>query len=84
MNIGGSIVVLVIAWWLAFQALLPAGVKAPHEVGEKLKGDPGAPVNPNLLRKGLWAGVIAVAIWAVLFSVVHFSDIKIEDLPSIH
>ncbi len=83
MNVGGSIVVLVIAWWLAFQALLPVGVKAPHETGETLSGDPGAPVKPNLLKKGLWAGVIAVLVWAALFSVVHYSDLKIEDLPSI-
>ena len=81
MQIGGSIVVLVIAWWLAFQALLPVGVKSPAEAGEKLTGDPGAPVKPDLLRKGLWAGVIAVIIWGVLFSVIRYSGLTFEDLP---
>lgn len=82
MKIGGSIVVLVIAWWIAFQALLPVGVKSPAESGVVLKGDPGAPVRPNLLKKGLWAGVIAVAVWAVLFSVVQYSGLSFADFPS--
>lgn len=81
MQIGGSIVVLVIAWWLAFQALLPVGVKNPAEAGETLVGDPGAPVKPDLLRKGLWAGVIAVMIWGALFAVVRYSGLTFEDLP---
>lgn len=82
MKIGGSIVVLVIAWWIAFQALLPVGVKSPAEAGESLKGDPGAPVRPDLLRKGLWAGVIAIVIWAVLFSLVQYSGLSFDDFPS--
>ncbi len=43
MEIGGSIVVIVIAWWIAFQALLPVGVRTPAEDGVDLVGDPGAP-----------------------------------------
>jgi predicted secreted protein len=82
MNIGGSIVVLVIAWWIAFQALLPVGVKSPAELGQSMAGDPGAPVRPNLLRKGLWAAVIAVLIWGVLFALVHYSGLSFDDFPS--
>lgn len=82
MNIGGSIVVLVIAWWIAFQALLPVGVKSPAEAGEKLAGDPGAPVKADLLKKGLWAGIIAVLVWAALFALVHYSGLTFADLPS--
>jgi len=82
MNIGGSIVVLVIAWWIAFQALLPVGVKSPAETGEKMVGDPGAPVRADLLKKGLWSCVIAAVIWAVLFSLVQYSGLSFDDLPS--
>lgn len=82
MQIGGSIVVLVIAWWIAFQALLPVGVQSPHEAGEKLNGDPGAPVKPDLLRKGLWSGLIAVVVWAIMFGLVQYSGLSFDDFPS--
>lgn len=84
MNIGGSIVVLVIAWWIAFQALLPVGVRSPAEEGRKMDGDPGAPVRPDLFRKGLWAGVIAVIVWGSLFGIVHWSGLTFADIPSIY
>lgn len=83
MGIGGSIVVLVIVWWIAFQALLPVGVRNPAESGVNLAGDPGAPVHANLLVKGLWAALVAVLVWAALFGVVHWSGLTWSDLPSI-
>lgn len=82
MKIGGSIVVLVIAWWIAFQALLPVGVKSPKEAGEQMVGDPGAPVRADLLKKGLWSALIAVIVWAIMFSVVRYSGLSFSDLPS--
>jgi len=82
MEIGGSIVVIVIAWWIAFQALLPVGVRTPAEDGVDLVGDPGAPTNPRLLAKGLWAFGIALMVWAVLFAVVRWSGLTFADLPS--
>ena len=82
MSIGGSIVVFVIAWWLAFQALLPVGVRSPAEEGRVLDGDPGAPVKGNLLVKGLWAAAIAAVIWGVLFALIEYSGLDFEDLPS--
>lgn len=83
MNIGGSIVVLVIAWWIAFQALLPVGVRSPADEGITLPGDPGAPIRGNFLKKGLWAAAIAVLVWAILFGIVRWSGLGFEDIPSL-
>lgn len=84
MGIGGSIVVLTIAWWIAFQALLPVGVRNPAESGETLPGDPGAPVKGHLGWKMLAAAGIALAIWGVLYALVWWSGLSWEDLPSIY
>jgi predicted secreted protein len=84
MNIGGSIVVLVIAWWIAFQALLPVGVRSPADEGIALPGDPGAPIRGNFLKKGLWAGAIAIVVWGMLFSIVHYSGLSFADIPSLY
>ena len=83
MGIGGSIVVFTVAWWIAFQALLPVGVRNPAEAGVDLAGDPGAPVRPRLLLKALWASLIALAIWGGLFALVEWSGLDWADLPSI-
>lgn len=82
MEIAGSIVVFIIAWWIAFQALLPVGVRSPAEEGVDMVGDPGAPTHPRLLAKGLWSALIAFVIWAVLFSIVQWSGLTFADLPS--
>ena len=84
MNVGGSIVVLVIIWWIAFQALLPVGVRSPAEEGVELPGDPGAPIRGDFLKKGLWAAVIAVVGWAILFAIVHWSGLTFADIPSLY
>jgi len=81
-EIAGSIVVFVIAWWIAFQALLPFGVKSPAEEGVEMVGDPGAPTAPRLAIKGLWAALIALAVWAALFAFVRWSGLTFADLPS--
>ncbi|MFO1238642.1 MAG: DUF1467 family protein [Alphaproteobacteria bacterium] len=83
MNVGGSVVVFVIAWWLAFQALLPVGVRSPAEEGRVLDGDPGAPVRGNLFVKGLWAAAIAGVVWGILFTLVEHSGLTFDDIPSI-
>ncbi len=83
MDIGGSIVVLIIAWWIAFQAMLSVGVKSLAETEGGFVGDPAAPVSPNLLSKGLWSALIAVVIWAVLFGLVQWSGLTFEDIPSL-
>ncbi len=82
MGIAGSIVVFVIAWWIAFQALLPLGVRSPAEEGIDIPGDPGAPTRPQLLKKGLWASLVAFILWAVIFSAVEWSGLSLSDLPS--
>ncbi|HEY3813957.1 MAG TPA: DUF1467 family protein [Caulobacteraceae bacterium] len=61
-------------WWVVVFAVLPLGVKSHAEMGIDLKdgGDPGAPVNPNLVKKAIttsWvSAIVFVVIYAVLFS----------------
>ncbi len=82
MGIAGSLMVLTIAWWLAFQALLPFGVRSHLEEDSVIPGtDPSAPTRPGLRRKALYSAVIAIAVWAVLFPVIEFHLLTIDDIP---
>jgi predicted secreted protein len=82
MGIAGSLMVISIAWWLAFFALLPVGVRSQLEEGNVVPGtEPSAPVTPRLWRKAGWALVIALVVWGALFSVIEFQLISIDDIP---
>jgi predicted secreted protein len=56
MSITGGIVIFVVLWWLCFFMALPIGVKGQWEGDEAAPGtEAGAPQNPMLVKKALWA-----------------------------
>lgn len=71
MNLTGGIVLYAILWFLALFVLLPIGQRSQADMGEVVPGTPaGAPHDPRLGRKALWATVIAGAIWAVIATII--------------
>lgn len=83
MNLFTALAIFFVVFWLVFLAALPFGVRGQWEHdGEMVKGsEPGAPVKPNLLKKVLWALVIAAVISAVLVAALSLGLIDIADLP---
>jgi predicted secreted protein len=78
MGIAGSLMVIAIA----FFAMLPFGVRSQIEDGNVVPGtEPSAPTSPNLWRKAVWALVIALIAWALLFWVVEMSGLTVDDIP---
>lgn len=71
MGFAGAIIVFVLGWWISFFAVLPIGVKGQWEDNSTVPGtEEGAPKNPMLLKKALWATIGAVVITAVAALVV--------------
>ena len=72
MSITGSIVVYVIIWWIVFFSVLPIGIKQNNKpFGNNLEGiDPGAPKNPNILKKFLYTTLITTVIFAGIYYIV--------------
>jgi predicted secreted protein len=82
-GIAGSIMVLTIAWWIAFQAMLPFGVRSHQEEGTVIPGtEPSAPVSPNLGRKAIYAGLVALVVWGALFALIEFQVVSLDDIPT--
>ena len=78
MSITGSIVVYVIIWWIVFFSALPVGIKHNEKpFKNNLEGiDPGAPKNPNILKKFLYTTLITTVIFVGIYYVVvndHFN-----------
>ncbi|MEM9705193.1 MAG: DUF1467 family protein [Pseudomonadota bacterium] len=72
MNIGGTIVIFIILWWVVFLALLPMGVTARWESEDDgVRGaEPGAPVDPQLKRKAIRATAIASILTIIVSAII--------------
>jgi predicted secreted protein len=63
-----GIMVYFVIWWIMLFAVLPLGVRRVENPGRGQ--DPGAPENPQLLRKAIITSLIAAAIW-IAFYILH-------------
>jgi len=83
MRLTSAIAVYFIVWWVTLFVVLPWGVRNPHESGEPVGegNEPGAPVNPQLLRKALITTILASAIFALIYATITRGWIGFEDIP---
>lgn len=83
MSLTLSIVVYVTLWWVVFLGVLPLGVVSHAEAGVDHHdgGDPGAPVDPKLLRKAVTTTWVTAVIFAPFWLAVHFHLITLPTLP---
>ena len=67
----GFVVVFIITWWLSFFCVLPIGVQGQFEEnGEVIEGsEEGAPKEPMLKKKVIWASGGALALTLI----AHFA-----------
>ena len=67
----GGAVIFVIAWWLSLFCVLPIGVRGQYEDGEIPEGtEEGAPAEPMMRKKLIWATIGAVIITAIAHFIV--------------
>jgi predicted secreted protein len=82
MNFVTGLVVYLIVWWVALFTILPIGITGQAESGEVVAGtEAGAPVSPRLKRKAWMTTVLAAVIWLILFVVLEFQLISLDDIP---
>lgn len=78
MDIFTSCATFIIIWWLSLFLVLPIGIQSQLESGDVVKGTPrGAPSNPNIKKKMLWATGIASVFWLVLEALVLMNIVKL-------
>ena len=83
MGLVTGVVTFLIIWWTVLFMVLPIGVRGHDEAGEAAPdgGDAGAPTDPQLWRKARLTTLIACAVFAPVFIVVHFGLIDLQSLP---
>ena len=84
MNWFTDICMYLTIWWVVIFAILPLGSKSFAEAGiDPGPGcDPGAPVNPNLLRKAITTTWVSAILFALLWACVTYHWVHLPDLPT--
>ena len=72
MGLTGSIILFLIIWWLILFILLPISIDNRTSSTTDYEGnDPGAPNNPQLLKKFIITTIISVILWIIVFSLLN-------------
>jgi predicted secreted protein len=61
----------VVIWFIALFCLLPVGL------GSELDPETGAPLQPMLKKKMLWATAVAALVWTVFYAVIGFGWLEL-------
>ena len=71
MSLTGGIVLYSVLWFLVLFVILPIGQKSQADVGQITPGTPaGAPHEPKLKKKVLWATAITTVLFAVIADII--------------
>ena len=83
MSITGSVVVFIILWWLVLFIILPRNINSQQEKGNIIEGtDPGAPTNPNIVKKLVITTFITSLLFAIIFFLTYFNILNIREILS--
>ena len=84
MNWGTAAAIYFIIWWTVLFITLPFAMRSQAEMGDVTEGtEPGAPAEPQLVRRFAWNTVLATLVFALYYLVFHVLDVSITDLPRI-
>jgi predicted secreted protein len=66
-----AVAIFLTIWWIVLFAILPLGVRSLHEDGETPAGsDPGAPMAPMLIKKGLITTAVSILVFGAFLLIV--------------
>lgn len=83
MNLTGGIVLYASLWFLALFIVIPIGQKSQAEAGEVMVGThAGAPHNPPLLRKAIYATILSAIMWGIIAAVIFSGYITRDDIAA--
>lgn len=82
MTITSAIVLFCTIWAIVLFMVLPQGVVSQHEDGDVVPGTPAsAPSNAQIKRKAIITTAVAVVVFAIVFSVIEFKIVTLDDIP---
>ena len=76
--------IYLIVWWTVLFAILPLGTTTYAEAGIEVTdgGDPGAPIDPKLMKKAITTTWVSAVVFAIGYVVWFFHLIPLPNFPS--
>jgi predicted secreted protein len=83
MSLASALAIYFIIWWLVLFLVLPFGIRNAHDTGDTVEEghEPGAPVNPRLVRKAVITTVLATVVFAVFYLAQTRGLLSLDSLP---
>lgn len=83
MSLPSALAIYFIIWWLVLFLVLPFGIRNAHESGEAVEegNEPGAPVNPRLVRKAVITTILATAVFTIFYLAQTRGLLNLDSLP---
>ena len=83
MSLGGGFVIFVVIWMIILFTILPIKISSQPENNNITPGtDPGAPSNPQIIRKFLITSAVSVIIFAIIILLTYFEIINLREFFS--
>lgn len=80
MAITSALVLYAVVWFLVLFVTLPVGLRTQGDENDITEGtQAGAPANFNLKRTMVIVSIIALVVWAVIYSVIVSGVISVRD-----
>ncbi len=86
MDLGTSVAIYLIVWWVVLFSILPRGVVSHAEAGIPTPGggDPASPVNPKLRQKFITTTWVSALVFAPFWIAAYFHWISLGMLRNFH
>ena len=83
MSLASAIAIYFIIWWLVLFLVLPFGIRNAHDTGEVVEegNEPGAPVNPRLLRTAVITTILATVVFIIFYLAQTRGLLSLDSLP---
>ena len=83
MSLTGAFVVFVIIWWLILFMILPRDINSQKDEDFFVEGaDPGAPANPNIIKKLIITTIITSILFVIIYFLNYFDILNIRRILS--
>lgn len=76
-----AVVLYVVLWFLTFLVVIPIRLQTQGDLGRIVPGThAGAPEVHNLKKKAVITTLVAVVLWVVIWTIIHFGIITLWDI----